>query len=42
MTNQESTVGKEELEGKLIFKSIFFLALIIAVTFIGAGRIDYW
>jgi len=24
MTNQESTVGKEELEGKLIFKSIFF------------------
>ena len=42
MTNQESTVGKEELEGKLIFKSIFFFALIIAVTFIGAGRIDYW
>jgi len=50
MTNQESTVGKEELEGKLIFKSIFFLALIIAVIFIGAvsvnfsgaGRIDYW
>ena len=42
MTNQESTVGKEELEGKLIFKSIFFFALIIAVTFMGAGRIDYW
>lgn len=42
MTNQESTVGKEELEGKLIFKSIFFFALIIAITFIGAGRIDYW
>jgi len=42
MTNQESTVGKEELKGKLIFKSIFFLALIIAITFIGAGRIDYW
>ena len=42
MTNQESTVRKEELEGKLIFKSIFFLALIIAVTFIGAGRINYW
>lgn len=42
MTNQESMVGKEELEGKLIFKSIFFLALIIAITFIGAGRIDYW
>ena len=42
MTNQESTVGKEELEGRLIFKSIFFFALIIAVTFIGAGRIDYW
>ena len=37
MTNQESTVGKEELERKLIFKSIFFFALIIAVTFIGAG-----
>ncbi len=42
MTNQESTVGKEELEGKLIFKSILFFALIIAITFIGAGRIDYW
>lgn len=42
MTDQESTVGKEELEGKLIFKSIFFFALIIAITFIGAGRIDYW
>ena len=42
MTNQESTVGKEKLEGKLIFKSIFFFALIIAITFIGAGRIDYW
>jgi len=42
MTNQESTMVKEELEGKLIFKSIFFLALIIAITFIGAGRIDYW
>ncbi|GAH25650.1 unnamed protein product, partial [marine sediment metagenome] len=42
MTNQESTVGKEELEGKLIFKSIFFFALIIAITFIGAGRINYW
>lgn len=42
MTNQESTVEKEELEGKLIFKSIFFFALIIAITFIGAGRIDYW
>ena len=42
MTNQESTVGKEELKGKLIFKSIFSLALIIAITFIGAGRIDYW
>ncbi len=42
MTNQENTVGKEELKGKLIFKSIFFFALIIAITFIGAGRIDYW
>ena len=42
MTDQESTIEKEELEGKLIFKSIFFLALIMAITFIGAGRIDYW
>ena len=42
MTNQENTVGKKELKGKLIFKSIFFFALIIAITFIGAGRIDYW
>lgn len=42
MTNQESMVEKEKLEGKLIFKSIFFFALIIAITFIGAGRIDYW
>jgi len=42
MTNQKSTVGKKELEGKLIFKSIFFLALIITITFIGAGRINYW
>jgi len=42
MTNQESTVGKKKLEGKLIFKPIFFFALIIAITFIGAGRIDYW
>jgi len=42
MTNQESTAKKEKLEGKLIFKSIFFFALIIAITFIGAGRINYW
>jgi len=34
MTKQVSKVGK--LEG------IFFLALIIAITFIGSGRIDYW
>jgi protein-S-isoprenylcysteine O-methyltransferase Ste14 len=42
MTNQESTGEKEKLEGKLIFKPIFFFALIITITFIGAGRIDYW
>jgi Putative protein-S-isoprenylcysteine methyltransferase len=41
MTNQESAVGKEELAGKLILNPFFF-ALIIAITFIGAGRIDYW
>ena len=42
MTNQESIVRKKKLEGKLIFKSVFSLVLIIAITFIGAGRIDYW
>jgi len=40
MTNQAGNVGK--VEGKLLFRSISFLALIIAITFIGAGRIDYW
>ncbi|MEN4017294.1 MAG: isoprenylcysteine carboxylmethyltransferase family protein [Methanobacterium sp.] len=40
MTNQVSKLGK--VEGKLLFKSISFLALMIAITFIGAGRIDYW
>lgn len=40
MTNQVSKLGK--VEGKLLFRSIFFLVLMIAITFIGAGRIDYW
>lgn len=40
MTNQVSKLGK--VEGKLLFKSISFFVLIIAITFIGAGRIDYW
>jgi len=42
MTNQENTVRKERLEMKLIFKSIFLVVLIVAITFIIAGRIDYW
>ena len=42
MTNQENTVRKERLEMKLIFKFIFFIVLIVAITFITAGRIDYW
>ena len=42
MTNKDSKVGKEGLEGKVIFKSIFFLALIIAITFVGADCINYW
>ncbi|GAG60823.1 unnamed protein product [marine sediment metagenome] len=33
---------KEKLEIKLIFKSIFFLVIILAITFITAGHIDYW
>jgi len=43
MTKQVSKLGK--VEGKLLFRFISFLALIIAIfsiTFIGAGRIDYW
>jgi len=39
MTNQVSKLGKAE--GKLLF-TISFLVLMIAITFIGAGRIDYW
>jgi len=31
-----------KVEGKLLLKSISVLALIIAITFIGAGRLDYW
>jgi len=41
-TNRRNTVRKEKLEGKLIFKSIFFFALIMVITFMGAGRINYW
>lgn len=31
-----------KVEGKLLLKSISVLAIIIAITFIGAGRLDYW
>jgi protein-S-isoprenylcysteine O-methyltransferase Ste14 len=33
-------VGK--VEGKLLFRNIFFFIIIIALIFILAGRIDYW
>lgn len=42
MANQEGEMKKEQLEIRLIFKSISFHVLIFAITFIGAGRIDYW
>lgn len=38
--NHKSNVGK--VEGKLILRSIFFMALITAITFILAGSLDYW
>ena len=33
---------KEPLEIRLIFKSILIFIFFIAITFISAGRIDYW
>lgn len=38
--SQKRKLGK--VEGKLILRSIFFMALITAITFILAGRLDYW
>ena len=38
--NHKSNVGK--VEGKLLFRNIFFFIIIIALIFILAGRIDYW
>jgi protein-S-isoprenylcysteine O-methyltransferase Ste14 len=40
MTDKGSVVGK--ISGKLMFKSLFFMALLLAVIFISAGRFDYW
>ena len=42
MTDQKTKMEKEQLQIKLIFKSIFFLVVIIAITFITAGSIKYW
>jgi hypothetical protein len=39
MTNQVSKLGK--VGGKLLF-TISFVVLMFSITFIGAGRIDYW
>ncbi len=41
MTNQENTVRKERLEMKLIFKSIFLIVLIVAITFITAVSVNF-
>jgi len=38
--SQKRKLGK--VEGKLILRSIFFMAFITAITFILAGRLDYW
>ena len=42
MAGQEDTVKIEHLGIKLILKSILFFIVFIAITFISAGRIDYW
>ena len=38
--SQKRKLGK--VEGILILRSIFFMAFITAITFILAGRLDYW
>jgi len=38
--SQKRKLGK--VEEKLILRSIFFMAFITAITFILAGRLDYW
>ncbi|NMO08225.1 methyltransferase family protein [Methanobacterium subterraneum] len=40
MNNPDKPVGKVSV--KIIIRTILFLALIIAVIFISAGRLDYW
>lgn len=40
MPNPHSNVAKVEV--KLLLRSIFLTAFIIAITFLLAGRIDYW
>jgi len=42
MNGQEDNVKKERLGIRLILKSVLFFVIFIAVTFILAGRIDYW
>ena len=42
MNGQEDNVKKERLGIRLILKSVLFFVIFIAITFILAGRIDYW
>jgi len=42
MSDQVETLKIEHLGIKLILKSILFFIVFIAITFISAGRIDYW
>ncbi|RLE62322.1 MAG: hypothetical protein DRJ38_09835, partial [Thermoprotei archaeon] len=41
-SNSKKSVSPKRIETNLILKSFLFQVLIIAIIFIGAGRIDYW
>lgn len=40
MNDQQHTIKK--VEGTIILRSVFYLVLLIVITFIIAGRINYW
>ncbi len=40
MNNQKSKI--REIGAKILLRSILYMVIIIAITFIAAGRIDYW
>ncbi|HHT18485.1 MAG TPA: isoprenylcysteine carboxylmethyltransferase family protein [Methanobacterium sp.] len=40
MTDHKTSIGK--ISGKLMLKFLFFIAVVLVVIFISAGRLDYW